>query len=224
MTAADGRSGLKSLNLLDNTCSLFEHIYVIPHNLAGVDSLSYIAHHTFEEYTEDARELFEELDNFELIPEQYLANDLLLARDIENERRAVYIPYYDIKVLEFFHNFHENVSIITYADMAETLSHCIRRESTIYDIDGNLLDVQHYQLSGRPVGSTYVNKEKGRKKSLKQINVSVTQEEKKILKKMTGTTGSSVSSYIHKLIRMHLDEDYEKFLKDQQMERNNRKK
>ena len=214
----------KSLNLLDNSCDLFEHIYVIPHNMAGVDSLDYIAHHTFEQWQKDSRELFEELEDFELIPDEFVANKWLIARDVQKDIRAIYVPYYDIKMLEFFHKFHEDITIVTYEDMAETISHCLRREVPIYNVEGELLEVNQYQLSGRLVGSTSINNEKKRKKTLKHIGVNVSAEEKKMIEKMTKANGTSISYYIRKLIRMHLNEDYDQYLKSQQLERNNRKK
>ena len=225
-----GRNGIaidksiRSLNLVDNSCELFEHIYVIPHNLAGIDSLSYIAHHTFEEWADDARELFEDLPGFELIPDEFVANDWLLARDIEKDTRAIFVPYYDIKMLDFLHTFHEDISIVTYPDMADTISHSIRRGNAIFDVDGNLLDVQRYQKSGKPVGDISIKKEKTRKKSLKLVGVNITLEEKKMMEKMTRANGTSVSSYIRKLIRLHLKEDYDAFELRQKNERIERKK
>ena len=224
VTKIDKGTPYKSLNLLDNSCDLFEHIYVIPHNMAGVDSLDYIAHHTFELWQEDSRELFEGLDQFELIPDEFVANKWLIARDVRKDIRAIYIPYYDIKMLEFFHKFHEEISVVTYEDMAETISHCLRRETTIYDIDGDLLPVQRYQLSGRTVGSPYINKERKRKKSLKMIGVNISAEEKKMIEKITRANGTSVSSYVRKLIRKHLKEDYEEYERLQQLNKAERKK
>ena len=214
----------KSLNLLDNSCDLFEHIYVIPHNMAGVDSLDYIAHHTFKQWQKDSRELFEEFEGFELIPEEFVANKWLIARDVQKDIRAIYVPYYDIKMLEFFHKFHEDITIVTYEDMAETISHSIRRKVPIYNVEGELLEVNQYQLTGRLVGSASINNEKKRKKTLKHIGVNVSAEEKKMIEKMTKANGTSISYYIRKLIRMHLNEDYDQYLKSQQLERNNRKK
>jgi predicted DNA-binding protein len=192
--------------------------------MAGVDSLDYIAHHTFEQWQKDSRELFEELEDFELIPEEFVANKWLIARDVQKDIRAIYMPYYDIKMLEFFHKFHEDISIVTYEDMAETISHCLRREVPIYNVEGELLEVNQYQLSGRLVGNTSINNEKKRKKTLKHIGVNVSAEEKKMIEKMTKANGTSISYYIRKLIRMHLNEDYDQYLKSQQLERNNRKK
>ncbi len=225
-----GRNGIaidksiRALNLVDNSCELFEHIYVVPHNLAGIDSLSYIAHHTFEQWSEDASELFEDLPGFELIPDEFIANDWLLARDIEKDTRAIFVPYYDIKMLDFIHTFHEDISIVTYPDMADTISHSIRRGNAIYDVDGNLLDVQRYQKSGKSVGDASIKKEKTRKKSLKMVGVNISLEEKKKIEKMTRANGTSVSSYIRKLIRMHLEEDYELFEQQQKSERIERRK
>ena len=204
VTFAETSRKYKSLGLLDNSCELFEHIYVIPHNLAGADSLSYIAHHSFDEWLDDARELFKELPQFELISGDFLSNQWLLARDTEKDTRAVYVPYYDIKMLEFLHNFHEDISIVTYEDMADTISHCLRRENAIYDIDGNLLPVKRYQPSGKPVGDTSVLRPKTRIKSLKIVNSKISAEEKRMIEKMTKANGTSVSSYSRKLIRMHL--------------------
>ncbi|MBQ7889509.1 MAG: hypothetical protein IJ356_07090 [Erysipelotrichaceae bacterium] len=215
---------IRSLNLVDNSCELFEHIYVIPHNLAGIDSLTYIAQHTFEEWADDARELFEDLLGFELIPDEFIVTDWLLARDIEKDTRAIFVPYYDIKMLDFLHTFHEDISIITYPDIADTISHSIRRGNAIYDADGDLLDVQHYQKSGKPVGDTSIKKEKARKKSLKVVGVNISLEEKKKIEKMTRANGTSVSSYIRKLIRLHLEEDYELFEQQNKTERIERRK
>lgn len=206
-----------------------EHIYykedVYSNAKTGrIDSLTYIAHHTFEEWAEDARELFEELSGFELIPDEFIANDWLLARDIEKDTRAIFVPYYDIKMLDFLHTFHEDISIVTYPDMADTLSHSIRRGNAIYDVDGNLVDVQRYQKSGKLVGDISIKKEKTRKKSLKMVGVNISLEEKKMIEKMTRANGTSVSSYIRKLIRMHLEEDYELFEQQKKTERIERRK
>ena len=86
------------------------------------------------------------------------------------------------------------------------------------------MEVNQYQLTGRLVGSASINNEKKRKKTLKHIGVNVSAEEKKMIEKMTKANGTSISYYIRKLIRMHLNEDYDQYLKSQQLERNNRKK
>lgn len=208
---------------LDKNLSLYDHIYVFPHTKSGMDSLDYFAHHTLKQWQDDSRTLYRNLEGFDVIPKENIANETLIGQDVNAGVRCVFLPFYDIKYLDFLHKFYEEVSILSYEDMFDILSHIIRRENLYYDLDGNQYLVNRYQENGLLEGEEYSETVRTRKKSFKQISVKVLPDETTKLKQIAKMRNESVSAYVRELIRAHIDEDYKQYEQYVELEKQNKR-
>lgn len=197
--------------LLDCNTTLFDRVYVFPHTRNGIESLRYFVGHTFKQWQEDSYNLFNLSDNFSAIPINKAAIPVALGRDasLDLKTRAIFIPFVEIKFLSELHKAFEEYSVMTYSDMADSLSHIIRRNNKFYDIDGTELDIKHYKEDGYPVGVTSKQKvRKPNKKSFDSLAVMLTTEEKKQVKRVAKMQHTSASAYVREQLLKHLSIDY----------------
>lgn len=135
---------------LDNHCPFFEHIFVFPHTYSGMDSLEKYCHNDYKKYKEESVMIFKSLENFKSLTSDNLQN--FYGYNITNSEKAIYIPYYDIKQLWEIYKLGESVTIVTFDDMAEPISHAIRQPAHFFNVEGLPLEVNRYSSSGDIVG------------------------------------------------------------------------
>lgn len=198
-------------SLIDVNSTMFDHIFAFPFTQNGMDSLEYFAHHTFEQWLNDSRKLYSSINHTKLIPQESIGTESLIATDTNTNKRIVFLPFFELKYLNFLHSFYEEVSILTYEDMADMISHIIRRNNAYYNLQGKELEVQYYQENGLPVGEMREYAKKKRKKSFEAITIGVTKEEKQMLKRIARMNGISMASYCRKKIRETLQQEYKQY-------------
>ena len=206
-TQGSNEGGAKSKNniyFLEESCDLFANIYAFPHTLAGLDSFNYFAHNDNESWKKESYRLFDSLEDFYPLHSD-IPIPFLFGKYRSAKTYAIFMPYYDIKLLGWINRYYWNIAIITYPDMADTISHSIRKPPLIFDTDGDRIDVQEYMQDGRPVGYTYKEKTKGYRKRKSKISYELPLEEKKMLKTLANQKGMSLSSLVRHFVRKEYD-------------------
>lgn len=200
----------KTSTFLNVECNFFNNIYCFPHTTAGVDSLEYFRTHDQEAHKKYSLEMIESLNNFMPIKEEEIADSQLFVRDITTGNRVIFIPYFNIKQLNWLSNFYDDVSIITYPDMADSISHIIRKELSIYDISGVPLEITMYQQSGYPKGYVFTPKEKKKTRKPDYIKVAIEfpKETVEQLKTVARYNDTSMSKLIRNIIVPYAKEEY----------------
>lgn len=215
----------KTVAFLNNDCDFFNNIYCFPHTIAGVYSLNYFATHDETKYREDTISLVSDLSNFTSIEKQYLGDKRLFISDLSANKRAIYIPYYNIKLLEWISLFSDTISIITYPDMADSISHIIRRETKFYDLLGNPIDVTIYEKNGLPKGVITEVKEtkKTRKPNYKKVAIEFPKETVEQLRTIARYKDTSLSKIIRNLVVPYAVEEYKNYEELVELEKEKKK-
>lgn len=203
----------KTSTFLNAECNFFNNIYCFPHTTAGVDSLEYFRTHDYKNHKEYSLEMIEPLSAFTPIKEEDIADSQLFIRDTNTNNRAIFIPYYNIKQLNWLSNFYDDVSIITYPDMADSISHVIRKDLMIYDTSGVPLEITMYQQSGYPKGyvPTPKEKKKTRKPDYKKVAIEFPKETVEQLKTVARYNDTSMSKLIRNIIVPYANDEYKNY-------------
>lgn len=204
--------------------TMFEKVYVFPYSVAGVKSLKYFSHHSTAEWRTDNYELADRLDGFTTIPAELNKSKVFFGRDKQTNNRMVFIPYFELKFLEQLRTFQDDISIITYKEMAETIAHILRRPNSIYDVSGEKLNTIQYQQNGYKVGvEPPAQQTKLRKKKITQVAFKVTEEEKIMIRLICNQRGISASRFIKSLAMPLIKEEYAKYEEYFKLEKEKRK-
>lgn len=91
--------------------------------------------------------------------------------------------------------------------MADRLSHIIRRTNPFFDIDGNPIQVKQYQKNGRPVGVEAPKKKQKRKPKMQRINVELTLDDYKGLKKICNYKNITMAKFIRNYLKPAIKEE-----------------
>ena len=141
---------------LNAHCDLFNHIYVFPHTYFGTCSLEKFCHSDHLGFQQESCEIFDSLEGFKIIGSKSYEN--FYGYNIVNQEKAIYIPYYDIKLFHMIHNLEEDsITVITFDDMADNIAHAIRKPAHYFDLEGNYIPVKQYLPSGDVVGNENKN-------------------------------------------------------------------
>ncbi len=196
-------------HLLSSSTALYPNMYCFSHDLIGVRGLRYFR--KYQSLAEQNIHLKEHgiSGNFSFIPNSQPDDEFILVDDnTDDNTRTVFIPYFNLKQLERIKNMHESVSIITQKEMADSISHILRRDNRIYDLDGNLLDVDRYQENGLKAGlPTPEPKKRYYKQKKAMIRIEITEEMRDLIKQNAKLEDISMSKYIRKLLIPALKQD-----------------
>lgn len=196
-------------HLLSSSTSLYPNMYCFSHDLIGVRGLRYFRkYQSIAEQNAHIKE-YGVSGNFSFIPNsQPDAEFILIDDNTDDNTFAVFIPYFNLKQLERIKNKYESISIITQKEMADSISHILRRDNRIYDLDGNLLDVDRYQENGLKVGlPTPEPKKRYYKQKKAMIRIEITEEMRDLIKQNAKLEDISMSKYIRKLLIPALKQD-----------------
>lgn len=197
---------------IQKNITMFKKVYVFPHSVSGIKSLDYFSHSTITKWQDDSFELVNKLNNFTPIPKEQNQSKYLFGRDLATNTRTVFIPFYELKFIEQIRTFHDEVSIITYSEMADTLAHIIRKKNAIYDMSGKRMDTKVYQPNGYVEGTTPPeHKTKPRKIKITQVAFKVTDEEKSMIRRICNQRGIPVSRFLKNLTMPLVKEEYKKY-------------
>lgn len=202
--------------LLNRECDFFKNIYCFPHTKDGIRQLKYFVSHKKEDLLADTLSICDRTQTFTPMPEiidRIIDQDLVI-KNSKTGASAIYIPYYNIKQLKDISGFYEELTIITSPDMADRLSHIIRRTNQFFDIDGNPIQVKQYQKNGRTVDyapPTTEPKKRTRKPKMHKISLDVTDEEYKNIKKITNYRDISVAMFLKDAVHPKLKEELKKY-------------
>ena len=202
--------------LLNFNCSLFKNIYCFPHTKDGIRQLKYFVSHKKEDLLADTLSICDRTQAFTPMSEiiDHIIDQDLVIKNSKTGASAIYIPYYNIKQLKEISGFYEELAIITSPDMADRLSHIIRRTNPFFDLDGNPIQVKQYQKNGRTVDyvpPTTEPKKRTRKPKMHKISLDVTDEEYKNIKKITNYRDISVARFLKEAVHPKLKEELKKY-------------
>ena len=202
--------------LLNKECDFFKNIYCFPHTKDGIRQLKYFVSHKKEDLLADTLSICDRTQAFTPMPEiiDHIIDQDLVIKNSKTGASAIYIPYYNIKQLKEISGFYEELTIITSPDMADRLSHIIRRTNPFFDLDGNPIQVKQYQKNGRTVdyvSPTTEPKKKTRKPKMHKISLDVTDEEYKNIKKITNYRDISVARFLKEAVHPKLKEELKKY-------------
>ena len=184
---------------LDNHCPFFEHIFVFSHSYSGMDSLEKYCHDNHQKYLETSVSIFDSFKSFKSITRDNLEN--FYGYNIANSEKAIYMPYYDIKQLWKIYELNENITIVTFDDMAEPISHAIRRQAHFYNTDGCLLKVNCYSNTGDMVGAEpRQSREKRYKPRMVRRSFALEQELYNELSRIADTSYISVNKLVRNIL------------------------
>ena len=202
--AHDEKTNLKSYVFLNNTCELFDHIYVFPRTFEYEESLQEFCGRTHAEREQFTVDLFKSLSQFELY--SYAGDEEFMGYNVEDNSQTAYIPFFDIKLLWKIYKGNFDCSVIVPHDyFAEPIAHAVRNNTKFYDLGGNRITTQNYSKSGYLEG--IVPPVKKRKKSVTQVNFQITKDVNKEAKKKAEELGISYSKLIRKSINKFLDDN-----------------
>lgn len=195
--------------LLNFNCSLFKNIYCFPHTKDGIRQLKYFVSHKKEDLLADTLSICDRTQAFTPMPEiiDHIIDQDLVIKNSKTGASAIYIPYYNIKQLKEISGFYEELTIITSPYMADRLSHIIRRTNPFFDIDGNPIQVKQYQKNGRPVGVEAPKKKQKRKPKMQRINVELTLDDYKGLKKICNYKNITMAKFIRNYLKPAIKEE-----------------
>lgn len=199
MCASIDNGNERYINLLDWNNDLYEHIYVVPYNRDGMKSLRYLRKYSYEKWINDSNKAYEKtpIDPIKNIT----GNPYLTGRNKINDRRAIFLPFYDIKLLLLLKTFHDDVDIVTLQGMVDTIANVVRRNNAYYDMNGAML-APNYKKEIEEKQTKYV-------KHFRSKSVGLSLDDIKKIKTICTAHGISQSSYIRSKVRSSLDEDYE---------------
>ena len=151
---------LTSPSLLAGGQTLFGRLYAVPMSISGAGQLDYICHTSEEQWAEESRQLFQSSDRFHLYDNsagdsgKYMAAEVRDAEGSRNIRKAIYMPVYEMNELNRMQTYQDDVAVVTYPDMIDTMAKCICRDTHYYDAGTMqpVTDVMIYSHSGEPAG------------------------------------------------------------------------
>lgn len=188
---------------LSYATTYYDNIYCFAHNLTGIRGLRYFrTYQSVEERNTHVRESTIN-GNFSLIPEDFTRADseIILADDnTDDNTRAIFLPYFNLKQLERIRKMPESISIITQKEMADMISHIIRKGNRIYDLEGNLVEVNRYQENGLKAGTSTPEQKRYYRQKHSLIHIEIPETLKDEIKRNAKLEGVTVSKYIRRLL------------------------
>lgn len=188
---------------LSYATTYYKNIYCFAHNLTGVRGLRYFrTYQSTEERNAHVRESNIK-GNFSFIPENLTTPDseiILVDNNTDDNTRAIFLPYFNLKQLEKIKKMPEPISMITQKEMADMISHIIRKDNRIYDLDGNLVEVDHYQENGLKVGTPAPEPKRYYRQKHSLIHVEIPDTLKEQIKQNAKLEGVTMSKYLRRLL------------------------
>lgn len=197
--AVKDKEGMK-FSMLDWNNKLFEKIYVFPKTQTGNDSMNYLFTHNLSEWINESKQVFNNISFMEAI-EGNVSNKILVGRNKLTGNRVVFMPWYEMKILKFINEFHEQIDVVTSPKMAEAIMKSIHRNILIYDMEGNLILVSEMDKH-KP------NKiEKKKVRRVKQYSICLSRDDRKKLEKIAKQKGMSFSKFVRNQLRQIIKEE-----------------
>ena len=139
--------------------TIYKRLFVTPFTVAGIGSLDYLCHTRAEQWQEDSRAFFQ---NHRLFKENEF-NPLYPIEEVfaGKRRPTIYIPVFEVNELRAISEFDYEVTVLTYPDMVDAISHCARKKLRYYDADTLKLipedEIMLYDHSGYPLGQQIIH-------------------------------------------------------------------
>lgn len=188
---------------LSYATTYYNNIYCFAHNLAGIRGLRYFrTYQSVEERNGHVRESNIN-GNFSFISEEFVTPGselILIDNNTDDNTRAIFLPYFNLKQLERIRKMSESISIITQKEMADMISHIIRKDNRIYDLEGKLVEVEQYQENGLKVGTPTPERKRYYRQKHSLIHFEVPEALKEEIKQNAKLEGVTVSKYIRRLL------------------------
>ena len=140
---------------------IYSRMFVTPFTVAGVGSLNYLCHTSAEEWYKEAKEFMLDKEQFE----ENVYNPLYCADEIVRGRKqpAIYMPVFEVNELKNISDMDYDVTVVTYPDMINAISHATRKENRYYDADTmelvNREEIMIYGEKGYPKGQEIIQEE-----------------------------------------------------------------
>lgn len=135
------------IDYLDSSCSDFDMIFSVSRDLDGISQLNYICNNSIESWREEAAIILNEANNNEDIGVEF--DDITSYFDNADEvlslnagyttlrntlYKTLYLPVIEIKLLDKIHELalqnRTNYIVLTYQNLFDTISHCLRLGSS----------------------------------------------------------------------------------------------
>ena len=137
---------------------IYPRLFVTPFTEAGIGSLDYLCHTRAEEWLEDSKNYFRQLNRFE----ENLYNPLYPHDEVYRGQKipSVYMPVFEINELRKISEMDYTVTVLTYRDMIDAISHATRKQLRYYDaetmeyVDDN--EILQYAETGYPLGEQMI--------------------------------------------------------------------
>lgn len=191
----------------DATDTVYPRCFITPVTKSGIGQLRYLLEHSPEKWLSDVDSFFHAHKIKGFLPSS--SRSLTSLGFDPDDRPLSFLPLLEIKILDSLSKASVDlISIVTTRDLADTISHSIRKDILFYNRDtGEKIDADMYDMRGIPFNAKRekeyerLRKRKGGKRKRAIRNIYLEEQIYELLKKRAREKGTTMTKVAGRMIR-----------------------